>query len=427
MKLLFDQMFSGKREALWLSAFLSSVFAPLWGVGYVVPFLLVFIFLLPRELSQLKIATLARKSGAISFFTVFALFLLLVLASSLLHPESKWGSTEGFWVVLAAFLYFFFGFVVGGKTGEKKAVLFLKLFFFIAFLALIVTIFYRKSYLGGIWKEMNNLTTAVLMMTGGISGLFFGDMRKMKDLKWIIPLLPLIVFAFYFSSRLSSSDAAVILLVGAFFLMAILTPEWHTFVFLWSFFLLILCAGIAYLILNDPIDFKSLLNTKRFESFLSFRPQGWLASLSLVRDNPWTGIGAGLYRQFYEALLSLIPGQPVILAHSHSIYFVHFVAHGVFTGLAFISLIALNLRLIFSSLKRRELAPFGLMAAGIWFFAFTYGLVELTPASRELVPLLWGSAGMLTGFYSNHGENDRFHPADEESVNELEITSEIKP
>ncbi len=75
----------------------------------------------------------------------------------------------------------------------------------------------------------------------------------------------------------------------------------------------------------------------------------------------------------------------------------YFVAHGVVAGIAFITLLALILRLVFNSLKDPELAPLGLMVAGIWFFALTYGLVELTPASREMVPLLWGTSGLLAG------------------------------
>ncbi|MGD9821606.1 MAG: O-antigen ligase family protein [Aminobacteriaceae bacterium] len=250
---------------------------------------------------------------------------------------------------------------------------------------------------------MNDLTTAVLMATGGMAGLFLGDIKKGRDLFGSCFLLPFFAFAFYFSLRISTSDAALILLVSLFFFLAVLLPDWRAFSVTWVFFLMIVIVGIVLMTYSEPLNFKALLSIRKLESFLSFRPQGWLASLSLIRENPWIGIGSGLYKQFYEALLPLLPGKSVVLAHSHCLYLVHFVAHGTVAGIAFISLIVLNLRLVFACLKREETVSFALMVAGIWFFALTYGLVELTPASREMVPLVWGPSGLLAGVYAQKG------------------------
>ncbi len=377
--------------------FLCSVFAPLWGVGYVLPFLLALVFILLKNFLQEETWRIFRAKKLAPVLIVFALFLVLVFFHSLYHAESKWGSTEGFWVVLSAFIFFFFGVVAGAETGTKKLIFYLKLYFCLGSVLLILTTTYFKSFQGGVWGSMNDHTTAVLMVTGALCGIFLGDTRETSSIGVAAILLPFIVFAFYFSVKISSSDAAFLLLVGLFFFLSILVPGRHAFAVIWTFFLLVICTGIACMVFGEPFNFKSLLSTQRLESFLSFRPQGWLASLSLIRENPLTGIGSGLYKQFYEALLPLLPGKKVVLSHSHCLYLVYFVAHGVAAGIAFITLLALILRLVFNSLKDPELAPLGLMVAGIWFFALTYGLVELTPASREMVPLLWGTSGLLAG------------------------------
>ena len=393
-----------EKEIQALVFFLCSVFAPLWGVGYVLPFLLVLVFILLKNFLQEETWRIFSAKKLAPVLIVFALFLLLVLFSSLYHAESKWGSTEGFWVVLSAFIFFVFGAFVGTLTGRKKLVFYLKLYFCLGSVLLILTTTYFKSFQGGVWGSMNDHTTAVLMVTGALCGIFLGDTRETSSIGVAAILLPFIVFAFYFSVKISSSDAAFLLLVGLFFFLSILVPGRHAFAVIWAFFLLIICTGIAFMVFGEPFNFKSLLSTQRLESFLSFRPQGWLASLSLIRENPWTGIGSGLYKQFYEVLLPLLPGKKVVLSHSHCLYLVYFVAHGVVAGIAFITLLALILRLVFNSLKYPELAPLGLMVAGIWFFALTYGLVELTPASRELVPLVWGISGVLAGAWSMQGQ-----------------------
>ncbi|MGI6790495.1 O-antigen ligase family protein [Aminivibrio sp.] len=377
--------------------FLCSVFAPLWGVGYVLPFLLGLVFILLKNFLQEETWRIFRAKKLVPVLIVFLLFLVLVLFSSLYHAESKWGSTDGLWVVLSAFIFFVFGVVAGAGTGTKKLIFYLKLYFCFASALVLLTTISFQSFQGGVWGNMNDLTTAVLMISGALCGIFLGDIRETSDFCVTVFLLPFIAFAFYFSVKISSSDAALLLLVGLFFFLSILVPCRHAFAVIWVFFLLIICTGIAFMVFGEPFNFKSLLSTQRLESFLSFRPHGWLASLSMIRENLWTGIGSGLYKEFYEVLLPLLPGKKTVLSHSHCMYLVHFVAHGAAAGIAYITLLALNLRLVFNSLKDPELEPLGLMVVGIWFFALTYGLVELTPASREMVPLLWGTSGLLAG------------------------------
>lgn len=388
------------RSSFWAVSFWGSLFAPLWGVGYVLPFLGVLAFLSVRQFSLSRQALLRSFRQTMPLQGFFVIFVIMVLFSSLYHPESKWGSAEGFWVVLSSLLFFFFGNITGITVEIEQMLKFGKTIVSLAFLLMIVTILGFKKFNGGVWGEMNVLTAAVLMVSGALSGLFLSEFRKGKDVGRLMVLFLFLFFSFYFALKISTSDASLILLTALFFLWSIIVPDRSVFLAVWSVFLISIIAGVMYMVFNEPLDFEALLSTKKLESFLSFRPQGWLASLSLLRDNPWTGIGSGLYRQFYEALLPLLPGRRVILSHSHCLFFVHFVAHGTFTGLAFITLIMLNLRQIFSSLAEREVVPFALMAAGIWYFTLTYGLVELSPASRELVPLVWGSSGLLVGLTS---------------------------
>lgn len=377
--------------------FLGCFFAPLWGVGYILPFLIpFFLFLISGYFSKSR-KNITLKSFLNAECFVFLFFLFLVLFSSFYHDESKWGSTEGFWVTFASFLFFTFGAAVGIIIKPEKLAFYLKLYFFMGFFLLVLTITNFKTFRGGVFDNLNDLTSAVLMLNGAICGIFFTGMDGLKKMAISALVLPFIGFAFYFSINISSSDAAVPLLIGLLVFYSILIPSERSFAVFWSFFLLLICVGVVLLIIGEPLNFKALFSVKKLESFLSFRPQGWFASLSIIRENPWMGIGSGQYKQFYEALLPLLPGKKLILSHSHSVYFTHFVSHGVAAGLAFITLLVLNLRLIFSALKDPELVAFGLMVGGIWFFFLTYGLVELSPASRELIPLVWGSSGLLVG------------------------------
>ncbi len=387
-------------EEMLIVFFLCTIFVPMWGVGYVIPFLLVLLFLLAKNCQKGRMLQIVKTKNITPVFIVFIIFLILVLFSSIHHTGSKWGSTDGFWVMLSAFIFYIFGSLTGGTVNTGRLIYNVKRYFPVAFTFIILTTVNFKTFRGGMWGEINDLTSSVLMITGALCGVFCGDIRQRKDLQASVILIPFILFAFYFSVKISSSDAALLLLVGYLFFLSVHVPDRYAFAAVWTFFLIIVISGIGYLVFNGPIDFKSLLSPQRLESFLSFRPQLWLASLSLIRQNPWAGIGSGLYKDFYEVIVPLLPGTKSVLAHSHSLYLVHFVSHGVAAGLAFITIIALNLRLVLSSLKDMEKAPLGLMVMGIWFFTLAYGLVELSPASRELVPLLWGTSGLLAGTYS---------------------------
>lgn len=384
--------------------FLCSIIAPLWGVGYVLPFLMAVIFVVLRDRSLLFGKWMLKGWDFPLIMAVFSFFLGCVLFSSLYHIESKWGSTDGFWVVLSSFLFFILGSLIGFSLCPKKLVFYIKFYLTMSFILIVFTTLNWNSFKGGAWGEMNDLTALTLMISGALFGVFTGN-GKAGIRTAAFCILPPLVYILYFSVRISSSDAALFLSVALFFLLSVFAPQRRAFAMAWTFFLLLICVGLVYLVFGKPLDFKALLNANRLESFLSFRPQSWLASLSIMRNNPWLGIGSGLYKQFYEALLPLLPGKKVILAHSHCLYLVHFVAHGAIAGFAFITLIALNLRMVLSSLMNEDTAPVALMVAGIWFFYLSYGLVELAPASREMVPLVWGSSGLLAGLLSRVKNN----------------------
>ncbi len=396
MNVLLNNEFD-KKEGLIVPLLLCSFFAPLWGVGYVLPFLLPLIFFVIKDYLKISSVRAALKSYLFPEITIFSLLSCVVLISSFYHAESKWGSAEGFWVILASFIFFVIGIIVGSVSSTDRLRFYLKIYFSLGFSLLIFTMVNATTFRGGVFDNINIITAVILMIIGALCGIFNMDLLELKSLGEGALLLLFVALAFYFSIKISSSDAAVPLLVGLFFFMSILAPSGRSFAVMWSFSLLILCVGVFMLASGKPLDFKSMLNVKKLESFLSFRPQGWFASLSMIGENPWLGVGSGQFNRFYEALLPLLPGKRLVLAHTHCLYLVHFVAHGIIAGLSFITLLALNLRLTFKALKDFEFAPFGLMLSGIWYFYLTYGLVELSPAFRELVPLVWGSSGLLAG------------------------------
>ena len=86
-----------EKEILALVFFLCSVFAPLWGVGNVLPFLLVLTFVLLKNFLHKEAMRYSGKKIKPSII-VFILFSGFLLFSSLITLIQN-GSTEGFWVV----------------------------------------------------------------------------------------------------------------------------------------------------------------------------------------------------------------------------------------------------------------------------------------------------------------------------------------
>lgn len=109
-----------EKEIQALVFFLCSVFAPLWGVGYVLPFLLVLVFILLKNFLQEETWRIFRAKKLAPVLIVFALFLLLVLFSSLYHAESKWGEYGGILGRIIRIYFFCFRRFRGNPNRKKK-------------------------------------------------------------------------------------------------------------------------------------------------------------------------------------------------------------------------------------------------------------------------------------------------------------------
>jgi hypothetical protein len=76
--------------------------------------------------------------------------------------------------------------------------------------------------------------------------------------------------------------------------------------------------------------------------------------------------------------------------------------HGLIAGVAFIGFLLSALRCVLYSYRREKALAFPLSVLGIFSVCFVYGLVEVAPLFEELIPLIWGSLGLLMGMgYTN--------------------------
>jgi hypothetical protein len=76
--------------------------------------------------------------------------------------------------------------------------------------------------------------------------------------------------------------------------------------------------------------------------------------------------------------------------------------HGLIAGTAFIGFLLSALRCVLYSYRREKELAFPLSVLGIFSVCCVYGLVEIAPLFEELIPLIWGSLGLLMGMgYTN--------------------------
>lgn len=63
------------------------------------------------------------------------------------------------------------------------------------------------------------------------------------------------------------------------------------------------------------------------------RLNGWMSSLQIIKDHPWTGIGFGNFQQVYPAYM--LPHAKEVLAHAHNTLLVLATEGGLFTAISF--------------------------------------------------------------------------------------------
>ena len=389
---------------LTLGFFLASLFAPMWGVGYVIPFFILFAISLKGKNLFLVLKDSLECKEVRVILVVFVVFVFSVFVSSIVHYPARLSGEDGFWVALAVFVFYISGLFVGFISAREKLESYLKHFFVIATCLVAVTTSIT-NFDGGIWVNPNSIFPAVMYVFAASCGLFAPSLRNGNSKIVILILFLLIGYVSFFSFKVSSSDAAVFLCVAYLLFLFIVVPGEKAFM-VFSF---IFSGGLVvttFLLVNgEAVHFEKVLDPKSVCAFLDKRPQLWLQSLAVIQANPWFGIGSGNFMEGYRYIQGSIPKTMVWLGHTHCIYFHYFVSSGFFAGFSFISLVVLNLRQVIAALHEDVLFPFALMAAGILFFYLSYGFVELTPATRELVPIVWGSLGILSGVISaNNGK-----------------------
>ena len=110
--------------------------------------------------------------------------------------------------------------------------------------------------------------------------------------------------------------------------------------------------------------------------FMSERPQWWRASLQMIREHPFTGIGLGRFR--YEYQQSGPDEQYYTPYHAHNIYLHIAAEQGIPSLLVFLWMVAILCRQVFGVRKTNDFWKLGTFigASGFLISALIYGLAD---------------------------------------------------
>ncbi len=378
---------------------LSGFFAPIWGVGYVIPFYLAFLFFIYRGKGFQSLNKVFSSEAILPVTGFLALFVVSVLFSSIVHTDAKWSGEDGFWVSLAIGVFFLSGFIVGNLADHCYLLKIIKRIFLAGFSLIIATTVFT-GFEGAVWANTNAVTATVLMVTGGTTCLFFSLAQTASPVKNGLVFSLVVSLGLFFLAFITTSDAALPLMSIFFILIFFLAHKNRYALFIWG----IMAAGMIIALLLfvelDTTSFEMLKDSSDIQRFLSFRPQIILQSLAVINNNPIFGIGAGSFMKGFEFVAFPFPENMDWFGHTHSIFLLYLVSSGIVAGMAYVSALFFSIRMILAGLREERYAHFAMLSLGILFFYLGYGLVEATPASRELVPLVWGSIGLLAGVYA---------------------------
>jgi len=125
----------------------------------------------------------------------------------------------------------------------------------------------------------------------------------------------------------------------------------------------------------------------------------WSAVTRMIGQYPLWGVGSGNFSAVCEKILREMNSTSSYstFAHAHNLLLQNFAVHGVFAGIAFVVILLLVFRLIFNIFGSGEIAAIRLAMLGLWSVYVLYGSVDNAPLYEEIIPLFWGSLGLLMG------------------------------
>jgi len=394
-----------KKEAgFWpLHAFCLCLGAVLFGEGYAaLPVVVLFCWMVVKIRGCVGIVTRVFRDDPnryIWFF--FAVFLLFVLISDVVNG-GKWTHLEGGLYSLAIGFFLLTGALVAISHPHEKVIA--TYAGWIACWTVLLLFLLEMRYAGisrynhGVFVNPNILFSAVTM-AGVVNLAFLMELPlRVRALKWVFPACA--VWAASGVIRYSNSEALLPVLIAASVILTVSSRNGKSMVVLaFALFLTAFYCSFDETILKSlgSVDFVSVDFWRRLSNQ---REAVWTVTARMISQYPLLGVGSGRFPEISTEILLANPEIKLRVhhyMHSHSLWVRHMAVHGLVAGTAFIGFFLSAARRVLYSYKKEKVLAFPLALFGLLLVYFLYGLVECAPFFEELIPLVWGSLGLLMG------------------------------
>ena len=387
-----------------LHVFFISLGSALFGVGFAA---LPVLFLLGWLCCELKrnpkeLINTIRDDRNFWIWVFYIVFLVVVFVSDIVN-KSKLSNLDGILYSLAIGVFIACGSLLS-RRNNARSVLALYSRWMTFWTVFVLSFVEFGRYKSGIFDNPNVLFSGIAML--GLLGLVF--FMENKEHGNISRGISLACWAWSFSSiiRYSTSEALLPVFIVVSLILTILSDNSKSMVVLAVIFF----CGALYFSFNgeilkslESVDFVSI---DFWRQLLNRRETIWTATARIISRYPLLGIGSGKFPEISSEILKASPdiklGLQSYYAHSHSLWTHQMAVHGLIAGTAFIGFLLSALRCVLYSYRREKALAFPLSVLGIFSVCYVYGLVEVAPLFEELIPLIWGSLGLLMGMgYTN--------------------------
>ncbi|NMB19200.1 MAG: O-antigen ligase family protein [Erysipelothrix sp.] len=383
----------------------------LFGIGYAVLPVLILLFWLVKTAIKTPgmFKDLFTDDRCYWVWIYYLLFIVTVIISDL-TVGGKLTHLEGPLYNLALGVYMLLGYLVVKSYDSDEVQIFTNSWFVLWLFALlaIVEIYYRGIYRyhHGIFAAPHILFSGVIMV--GLVNLAhlverYNFNRFLSSISVILVLWSLIS-----SYKYSVSDVLPHLyVICAFIIMLLSTKKLPMCFFSFLIFGSVICV-LCKLDVLDQIKSIDLTSTDLWMGLLSGREYVWSATVRMIGQYPFLGVGSGNFSAVCKKILTeMNVASPYnTFAHAHSLLLQNFVVHGMFAGTAFIALLLSVFRLIFNNFGIERNMASRLAALGLWLIYVLYGSVDNAPLYEEMIPLFWGSIGLFMGMVAKEVKTD---------------------
>ncbi|NLU28386.1 MAG: O-antigen ligase family protein [Bacteroidales bacterium] len=384
--------------------------AALFGVGYAsLPLLLLLFWLFKSLKREPEIIKQVFRDDDLRWILVYYLIFIVMVTVSDLVMGGKLTHLNGPLYNLAIGIYMFLGFLIA-KSFDTKSLHNIShrwLTFWLFLLLVIVELRYNGiiTYRHGIFVHIHILFYGVVVM-GLVNFVYFIERFEIgKVISWVSGLLSLWVLVCVY--RYSISDVIPHLYVAGIVLIFVFSgKKWPMYI------LAVLLFGLAiFMITNDALLVKlqkiDLRSPNIWMDLLNGREDIWTIALRMIGEHPLFGVGSGRFGTVSEELLMKfgIVLRDNKFSHAHNFLLHNMAVHGIIAGLAYAGLLLSVIRLIIRSLTIQETETLSIAVFCIYFTYVIYGFVTNSPLNEEMIPLIWGSIGMLGGVVSKMKEN----------------------